>query len=338
MTAIETPPPPAPASSSEPLLCPLCDYDLRGLLEPRCPECGYTFEWGEITDPSRRLHRYLFEHHPERNAWSFVRTFLGTHAPRRFWRSLLPAQPSRPKRLVLYWCLAGLPLVLALVPHYGLWGWEFYQQTHRSRAMYMTIYAMAPSTGWAVETYGSVSTMLDRTEPLPPSREFFRRAWGNEGRWTAYLVGVLLAWPWLTFLTLLLFRISMRRARIKPVHVLRCVLYSLDSVLWLAPVLAAAVALRALFVTHTLLRRFELPPPPIPVNEVWGYRPDLATDALFWSGLVVLLVMTCKLAAAFRYYLKFDRPVATVLCSQLIVLLFVIVYTIDSLPIHNVAR
>lgn len=27
--------------------CPLCEYNLRGLSEPRCPECGYQFEWAE---------------------------------------------------------------------------------------------------------------------------------------------------------------------------------------------------------------------------------------------------------------------------------------------------
>src|SRR5687768_18521450 len=31
--------------------CPLCDYDLRGLAEPRCPECGYRFTWEELRDP-----------------------------------------------------------------------------------------------------------------------------------------------------------------------------------------------------------------------------------------------------------------------------------------------
>ena len=39
-------------------------------------------------------------------------------------------------------------------------------------------------------------------------------------------------WPWLTFLSLMVFRISMRRARVKSVHVLRCVLYSADGVIW----------------------------------------------------------------------------------------------------------
>ena len=56
---------------SEEILCPLCDYNLRGLIQPRCPECGYRFEWQGLLDPKYRLHPYLFEHHPERNFRSF---------------------------------------------------------------------------------------------------------------------------------------------------------------------------------------------------------------------------------------------------------------------------
>src|SRR3954449_9349849 len=82
----------------EDLACPLCGYNLRGLREPRCPECGYRFRWADLTDPprapgeprcpecgyrfrwadltapARRVHPYLFEHHPERNGWSFWKT------------------------------------------------------------------------------------------------------------------------------------------------------------------------------------------------------------------------------------------------------------------------
>ena len=76
----ETPAPqPQPqwAAVVESICCPLCEYNLRGLSEPRCPECGYRFDWDALLDPTKRLHPYLFEHHPERNVRSFVRTFLG---------------------------------------------------------------------------------------------------------------------------------------------------------------------------------------------------------------------------------------------------------------------
>ena len=81
----------------EDILCPLCEYDLRMLAKPRCPECGYRFDWPDVLDPSRRLHRYLFEHHPERNWWSFWKTALGSLRPRKFWAALQPVQPSSVK-------------------------------------------------------------------------------------------------------------------------------------------------------------------------------------------------------------------------------------------------
>lgn len=42
----EAPPAGSPdwATLHEDVRCPLCDYDLRGLTEPRCPECGYRFD------------------------------------------------------------------------------------------------------------------------------------------------------------------------------------------------------------------------------------------------------------------------------------------------------
>ena len=52
--------------------CPMCGYNLRGLAQPRCPECGHEFLWRDLLDPTRRRHPYLFEHHPDHNLRSFV--------------------------------------------------------------------------------------------------------------------------------------------------------------------------------------------------------------------------------------------------------------------------
>ena len=110
--------PAAPAGDSpvrgEGHRCPLCEYDLRGLTEPRCPECGYRFEWADLLDPRKRLHPYLFEHHADRNFWSFWKTAWYGWGPWLFWSSLYPTQPSRPGRLRAY---AALVLfVAALAP------------------------------------------------------------------------------------------------------------------------------------------------------------------------------------------------------------------------------
>src|SRR5438477_10336608 len=93
----------APPALDDKLLCPLCDYDLRGLIEPRCPECGYRFEWAELRDPTRRLHPYLFEHHPERNVRALIRTFRTSLRPWRFWSQLFPTQAPRRRRMIVYW-------------------------------------------------------------------------------------------------------------------------------------------------------------------------------------------------------------------------------------------
>ena len=99
--------------------CPLCEYDLRGLTEPRCPECGYRFTWDELNDPALRLHPYAFEHHPERNVSSFRQTLLGGLRPGRFWRTLFPTQPSRPQRLVLYWIIVAMTMFAPLALQYA---------------------------------------------------------------------------------------------------------------------------------------------------------------------------------------------------------------------------
>jgi hypothetical protein len=74
----------APAETSPPdwsvitdtIRCPLCDYDLRGLSEPLCPECGYRFAWDELLDAQLRSHRFLFEHARRRFRISFLKTNL----------------------------------------------------------------------------------------------------------------------------------------------------------------------------------------------------------------------------------------------------------------------
>src|SRR5580692_8305925 len=101
---IETVAPPAPVDGQA-VLCPLCTYDLRGLIEPRCPECGYQFVWTELLDEKRKTHPYLFEHYPRNNIWSFVRTAVGGLNPVRFWRTLRPQMTPRPGRLYLYWII-----------------------------------------------------------------------------------------------------------------------------------------------------------------------------------------------------------------------------------------
>src|ERR1700675_2701657 len=92
------------ANLSSEIHCPLCNYNLRGLVEPRCPECGHRSTWKELADGGNLPHPYLFEQHPEANVRSFFRTLLHSLEPISFWLRLKPAHKPNPKRLLIYWC------------------------------------------------------------------------------------------------------------------------------------------------------------------------------------------------------------------------------------------
>ena len=325
------PPSAAPDWSSvrEAVRCPLCEYDLRGLAEARCPECGYAFTWPDVTDPERRLHPYLFEHHPERNAWSFRRTLLGTLRPRRFWAALRPAQPGRPRRLVLYWVLAALPLVLAAAAWSAQETRRYVQNTIATRARVRAApvaRTQSPPVEDIVRQFGSIGAYLEAAYPTRPGvRFFYRPGWGRGPGAANGVVLAWLAWPWLTFSTLLVFQFSMRRARVRAVHVLRCVLYGFDAVLWAGLAVAAAVAWD-LYTAGTAapLRMPGLTPDWLGML-LSGFTLDVVSRTAVVAGVVLLPFMAYRTVVAYRDYLRFDRPAATVLASQLIVLLIVFV-------------
>ena len=297
-------------SSEDTLLCPLCEYDLRGQVEPRCPECGYRFDWDELRDPSRRLHPYLFEHHPERNLWSLLRTLRGGLRPRKFWRELFPTQPSRPRRLVLYWLIitavALIPFVVILV--LGVVQLNDYNGVVRQRVASGT--ALSPrDVADIISQHGSVTAYLDRFFPLFPNPRLLWLSWQSPYTARQLLTAmVFVAWPWLTFAALMVFQVSMRRAKVRTIHVLRCVLYSADLSIWPALILIALIV-------YTQWAAMTLPMPQARATMRYVYEAPL----LIAVGLMVLL--THRLWMAYRLYLRFDHALATVVASQMMVAL-----------------
>jgi rubredoxin len=289
--------PDAPAPSAGPawetiphdVLCPLCEYNLRGLSDPRCPECGYQFDWADVTNPRTRLHPYLFEHHPEKNIRSFIRTLWGTLRPIRFWSSLSPTQPSRPGRLAVYWVLSSM-LVLSGV--LGQWVaaittfWDY--SNWRSYSPYVT--TRSPSVipfsfGHLVET----------------ARIAFQQ---DEGLSVIFGLTIFwLCWPLLTFFALSIFQISMARAKVKTIHVLRCLVYSFDVGAWLG-ILIGVFAIVYIWL------------PGIAFIFEWP---------LAIAGLILLLVII-RLWTAYRWYLRFRHPFWTIVLSQVVAILGAMVF------------
>jgi hypothetical protein len=297
--------------AAEPMHCPLCTYDLRATTEPRCPECGYAFDLDEIRNPARRLHPYAFEHHPERNVSSFVQTLLAGLRPKRFWRTMYPTQPSRPRRLVLYWLVCTTLCMMVLAAHVT----RTIVRLDTDQATQARLMATrAPQTyppefiAKVIAEHGSVQAWADASMHRWPHPQFLR--WIHRSPPVAAIaVPTLLwiLWPWLTLVGLMIFQISMQRAQVRPIHVLRVVLYGGDLVLWWAIALTGLLAVD--------VYRNGIFGVPWAFGSTWPVR---ATPAL---AIVLLVVATSRIAAAYRHYLRFPHALATALAVQVMIAL-----------------
>lgn len=185
--------------------CPLCSYNLRGLIDPQCPECGYRFVWPEILTASETRHPYLYEHHPERNVRSFLRTIIAGTMPRRFWRTLTARHAIDLARQQSYYvATVCVPLVVAL-PAVVLWATFTVFLTSSGRFASSRL-----PRSWTI-----VAQVVDVIHIGP--------FWPRFG-----MVATAILWPWITFASLMIFRGSMRRAAVTAGHVCRCVVYCFD--------------------------------------------------------------------------------------------------------------
>jgi hypothetical protein len=287
---------------TEQIECPLCLYNLRGLSQPRCPECGYQFDWAELLDPQRRRHRYLFEHHPAHNLWSFLRTLIGGLRTRKFWTDLKPTHTIWMRRLIIYWLICSSFLVLAPIVASLELAVNVARGNARQRAM------MPPAMG-GYYTAGTRQRWLDANFPIPPSSGYFRQVWTILP--ASYLVesaglnvALILAWPWLTFASLMIFQASMKKAMVQRVHVLRCVLYSADASVWYVLLTILGMSLAIVLVT---LR---------PGPGLYGSWP-----VGIWFVWALWLLRLDRLWIAYRRYLRFDHPFWVALASQIVVIL-----------------
>jgi rubredoxin len=282
--------------------CPMCEYDLRGLREPRCPECGYTFRWQEIIDRTRRRHDYLFEHHPENNIRAFIKTLVGGLVPWRFWTNLHPTQRPDLRRLWLYrsiimalvWLPVAAAIISMLIKQPGA------AQAYRSG---IGIYRPSWTNGrlfplWPIFS-GKSNYLSVVIEPM---------LYSSVSGFIALMTLLLLALPAITAVPLTIFQATLRQAKVEQHHVQRCIIYSFDFVVWPAVAIAALAAVM-----------FFLPS--------WLYR--IATNVMDWSLILtfplVWLVMIMRLAFACRCYLRLRHALAVVLACEVIALLLLAV-------------
>ncbi len=300
---------------TEPLECPLCTYDLRYLTQSRCPECGYRFEWEELLDPARRLHPYLFEHHPEASTKCFFKTLLGGLRPLRFWQSLHPVQPSRPRRLVLYWALCSLSLLMPAIGTAFVTAQTIASQMRAARQNWETIVRRRTNARLALEMeqkYGSVEAWLDTEYPttIPGVLVLFSKETPAELMLAIVVTPfVPAAIPWLTAAALMVFVQSMHRTKIQRAHVLRCAIYSFDMVFWISCLGVCAIGL-----VWMDMGSFQL-------LSARGIQKILKIQAVM--AIVLLLIGWFRLWMAYRLYLRFPHAFAVAFSSFVIVGLFI---------------
>ena len=309
-------------STTEDLFCPICGYNLRGVRDPRCPECGFSFTWEDMRDPRRRLHPYLFEHHPERNVWSFFRTLMGGLWPPRFWSRLHPLQRVDRPRLILYWKINMSAFLFCLLLFVAMMVVQYIVTNLNQRNDVISYMARSPKYRDQMQDFlsrnfnGSQDQYFDAYFPLGIGAALYRQR--HQLFWTLALSFQVLAWPWLSYLSLISFRNSMKRVNKGRIHVLRCCIYSLDFIMLLA---ALATMANAAWRILLLINQGKI------LGFVRSWTPRLLPSdemAPVIYGVLIALFAGWRLYIAGKRYMQFDDPLATVLASQLLAFLLVL--------------
>jgi hypothetical protein len=256
--------PPGSAGSAE-FFCPICDYNLRGLPEARCPECGYRTTWEALANLGTVSIPWLFEHRS--NPLTYLRTMIVPLWPWSFWSRLRPEHRINLPRLWVYIAISFVAGLTVAVTSFAL-------SEFRSLSWMTNIRYKGPAPTSIIVIRSCLS------------RDFWESPFG--GLYILYFV-----WPASTLGALMLLPTSMRRAKVRFGHVLRCVAYG-------APVTACLFAAA------------------IASSITDAYGPSARLLCIFAFLCWGVIWATVCLAVAYRKYLRFPHAIATAVASQII--------------------
>lgn len=292
------------------ILCPLCDYNLRGLSESRCPECGHQFDWNELLTEGSHVHPFLFEHRADRPVRSWIQTFRASRVPLRFWQSVQPRHRVALSRLYIYGAtVVAVTVVIAMLLMLGAVQ-NVIDENREARARLLSWYSNPSSDGrWAPAPGQTAQQAVDQANPeMSIARAFYEVAWtrakgrgySRQDSFFGHSMILLLTWPILTALTMLVFRVSFRQAGIRFGHIARCVIYTADSMV-LATIMFGVGEVFTLFyrVTRTSIQF------------------DFLSANVWWCGLLGILLL--RLLIASQLYLRITSGAVMMLASQFMV-------------------
>lgn len=198
--------------------CPRCDYDLSGEtsrwesqcpVRGVCPECGLDFAWTHVCVPERWVLRGFVEQAKgvrQLFRWSW-RTWSWTVLPWRFW-SRVQMHHKVGVRKLLFWFA-----IVVVLPHVLLSSMVTVEEVLAG--------VHTRTSGWAwLNNISEILVELQGPWAGVPVARWTYSEWPAQGTWL--LVGVF-GLP----ILLGLMPISLRRARVHPLHILRASVYSM---------------------------------------------------------------------------------------------------------------
>jgi hypothetical protein len=193
--------------------CSRCGYNLRMLAEPRCPECGLTFEWREVLNSLAAQGPFLFEHNWRRRPLRSWLTTVGRgFFPRSFWQQVSIHERVRagPLWVMLLLSAAVHVVVFLTIP--------FLIHVLLSLALGIPVNQSAPNGAWAAAVPTWAEPMYGVTYGLSVGRL-------ASGALVLHCVCALLFHLFVPACLLILFQ-TLARHRLRQVQMLRAVAYA----------------------------------------------------------------------------------------------------------------
>lgn len=201
------------------VVCSRCAYNLRGLAEPRCPECGLQFPWREVLDSVGRTTNWLFEHNwTKRPLRSYAETVLREMRGPGFWRDIsIHHYVTAPPLLIMclmmpVWYLAcSLLLAFILAP-----GLEYY------------VLHLAPSgpSGATMRQDSTDAPLVAAVKRAHNMLDSYVAEFSSDLESLIAMFGLALVAFAATAIVLCALRETIARHRLRTVHVLRVVAHS----------------------------------------------------------------------------------------------------------------
>jgi hypothetical protein len=317
------------------IACPLCEYNLRGLADPRCPECGHQFHWDDVLQPEAAV-RWLFEHTPQPGIAAFWRTFIRALWPWRFWRTVKSTHAVRPPRLwgfLFRIVFINLVLAMALAAYPSFMAGAGTAQRRSAELTRVTRGVIVDPVGWerafAEYRVADAQGYLDKFYPAMTWGRYGQvwshalldtHALGAYGFWpgpgfsrtyaaTIRMVILSAGWPILTLATFIIFRVSLRLAGVRWSHILRIVAYCSAVSVIQAPLWLAINAIRP-------WRYFDLP---VGWDDILGLRSGRGLTLYLTSALLMMFLIIAS-----RRYLRLPHAGSVAAASQANVILLLI--------------